>query len=256
MYATLNPADLVVLVTGATAGFGEAIARRFVEIGARVIATGRRADRLDALAAELGPRCHIATLDVTDEAAVNALPGALPAEFAEVDVLVNNAGLALGLEPAWRAQMSDWQQMIATNINGLLYCTRAFLPGMVARRRGHVINMSSVAANWPYPGANVYGGTKAFVTQLSHNLRADLHGTAVRVTDIEPGLAHTEFSLVRFKGDAERAAKPYAGTRPLTAADIAETVLWSATLPHHVNINRIEVMSTDQSFGPFPIHRG
>lgn len=255
MYPTLDATSLVALITGATSGFGAAVARRFVDAGARVIITGRRADRLSALADELGERALPRALDVTVRAAVDALVGGLPAEFAAVDVLVNNAGLALGLEPAWEVDMADWEQMVATNINGLLYCTRAFLPGMVTRRRGHVINMSSVAANWPYPGANVYGATKAFVTQFSLNLRADLHGTQVRVTDIEPGLARTEFSEVRFKGDVEKAAAPYANTRPLVADDIAESVLWAALLPAHVNINRIEIMATDQAFGPFPIHR-
>ncbi|MFN3201544.1 MAG: SDR family oxidoreductase [Bradymonadia bacterium] len=255
MYPSLDASKHVVFVTGATAGFGEATARRFAHAGARVIITGRRADRLEALQAELGERCWAHTLDVTDRDAVDAVAAALPQDFADVSVLVNNAGLALGLEPAWDVDMADWETMVSTNINGLLYCTRALLPAMVARRRGHVINMSSVAANWPYPGANVYGATKAFVTQFSLNLRADLHGTGVRVTDIEPGLAETEFSRVRFKGDDAKAEAPYANTRPLTAEDIAESVFWATCLPEHVNINRIEVMSTDQAFGPFPIHR-
>jgi 3-hydroxy acid dehydrogenase/malonic semialdehyde reductase len=170
-------------------------------------------------------------------------------------VLVNNAGLALGLEPAWQASLEDWETMVDTNIKGLMYCTRKVLPGMVERGRGHVVNLASVAASWPYPGANVYGASKAFVMQLSLNLRADLAGHPIRVTSIEPGLSQTEFSLVRFKGDAAAAAQPYKGVDPLQAEDIAEAVFWATELPAHVNINRIELMATKQSFGPFVIHR-
>jgi 3-hydroxy acid dehydrogenase/malonic semialdehyde reductase len=244
-----------VLVTGASSGFGEAIARRFASEGARVIVSARRADRIEALAKELGERALALPLDVTDREAVEGALGSLPAPFAEVDVLVNNAGLALGLEPAQRASMEHWEQMIATNVRGLLYVTRAVLPGMVARDRGHVVNISSVAASYAYPGANVYGATKAFVTQLSLNLRADLLGHHVRVTDIEPGLAQTEFSLVRFEGDASAAAKPYRGIEPLTADDIAEAVIWAVRQPRHVNVNRIELMATMQAFAGFAFHR-
>ena len=244
------------LVTGATAGFGAAIARRLVRDGHRVIATGRRRDRLDALAGELGGAVLPFTLDVTDSAAVAALPGSLPEGWREVDVLVNNAGLALGLDPAWRASLSDWQTMIATNVTGLVETTRALLPGMVERDAGYVISLGSVAGDYPYPGGHVYGGTKAFVAQFMLNLKADLVGTNVRVTNIEPGLCGgTEFSTVRFGGDAERAAGIYKGTTPLTAEDIAETVGWLVGLPAHVNINRIEMMPTCQSPGPLAIKR-
>ncbi|MBJ6760378.1 SDR family NAD(P)-dependent oxidoreductase [Myxococcaceae bacterium JPH2] len=248
---------MIVLVTGATAGFGLAIVRRFVKDGARVIATGRRTDRLEALRAELGPQVLPVTMDVRDREAVERAVQSLPADFAEVDVLVNNAGLALGLEPAQAARPENWDVMVDTNVKGLLYCTHAVLGGMVARNRGHIVNMGSIASEFPYPGGNVYGGTKAFVRQFSLNLRADLHGTAVRVTDIEPGLVGgTEFSQVRFEGDAARAAAPYANTQPLTPEDIADAVHWVATRPAHVNVNVLSVMPVVQSFGPLPIKRG
>jgi 3-hydroxy acid dehydrogenase/malonic semialdehyde reductase len=244
-----------VFVTGASSGFGAAIARRFAAAGARVVATARRADRLKDLAAELGPQVLPVTLDVRDRAAVAEVTGGLPAEFAQIDVLVNNAGAALGLRPAQDADLDDWEQMIDTNCKGLAYCTRAILPGMVARRRGHVINLGSVAGTYPYPGGNAYGGTKAFVHQFSLNLRSDLHGTGVRVTCIEPGMADTEFSVVRFSGDQARADAVYAGMQPLTADDIAESVYWAATLPPHVNVNIIELMPVAQSFAPFQVAR-
>ncbi len=248
---------MVVFVTGASAGFGAAIARRFAADGARVIIAGRRDERLRQLAAELGPRALPVTLDVRDPAAIDAALSALPADFAEVDVLVNNAGLALGLEPAHQALLADWEQMVDTNIKGLLYMTRALLPGMVARKRGHVINLGSIAGEWPYPGGNVYGATKAFVRQFSLNLRADLLGTQVRVTDVEPGLCGgTEFSSVRFHGDDARAAKVYENTTPLSAEDIADTVHWIATRPAHVNVNTISLMPVDQAFAPLAVHRG
>lgn len=239
------------LVTGATAGFGAAIARRLVADGYRVVATGRRQDRLDALAAELGQSLVLHRLDVTDAAAVAALPGLFP----DIDVLVNNAGLALGLSPAQEAQISDWDRMVATNVIGVIHMTRALLPGMVARDRGHVVNLGSIAATYPYPGGHVYGATKAFVKQFTLNLKADLVGTNVRVTDIEPGLCGgTEFSEIRF-GDAEKAAAVYKGTTPLTAEDIAEAVGWVVGLPAHVNINRIEMMPTCQAASPLAIRR-
>ncbi len=247
--------ELCVLVTGASAGFGEATVRRFAAAGARVVACARREERLRALAAELGGRVHVVPLDVSDRAAVDAAIESLPASHREVDVLVNNAGLALGLEPAHRASLEQWEQMIATNVRGLLYVTRALLPGMVARERGHVVNLSSVAATYPYPGGNVYGATKAFVSQLSLNLRADLIGHRVRVTDIEPGLAQTEFSLVRFDGDELAAEKPYRGIEPLRAEDVAEAVLWAVSQPPHVNVNRIELMPVMQAFAGFAFHR-
>lgn len=248
---------MIVLVTGATAGFGRAIAQRFVREGARVIATGRRAERLAELKAELGEALLPLTLDVRDRAAVEAAVAGLPEAFAAVDVLVNNAGLALGLEPADRAEVDDWDRMIDTNVKGLVYITRALLPGMVARGRGHVVNMGSIAGTYPYPGGNVYGGTKAFVRQFSLNLRADLVGRGVRVTDIEPGLCGgTEFSTVRFHGDADKAAGVYAGVQPLTAEDIAESVFWVTGLPAHVNINTLELMPTCQAAGPLAVVRG
>jgi 3-hydroxy acid dehydrogenase/malonic semialdehyde reductase len=244
-----------VLVTGASSGFGTAITRRFADAGARVVAAARRADRLKELAAELGPRVLPVTLDVRDRAAVADVVDGLPAEFAEIDVLVNNAGLALGLSPAQEADLDYWEQMIDTNCKGLAYCTRAVLPGMVARRRGHVVNLGSVAGSYPYPGGNVYGGSKAFVHQFSLNLRGDLHGTGVRVSCIEPGLAETEFALVRFAGDQGRAAAMYAGMQPLTADDIAESVYWVTTLPPHVNVNTVELMPVAQSFAAHPVAR-
>ena len=245
----------VVFVTGASSGFGAAVARRFAATGARVVAAARRADRLKDLAAELGPRLLPVTLDVRDRAAVSDVVNGLPAEFAEVDVLVNNAGLALGLGPAQTADLDEWDQMIDTNCKGLVYCTRAILPGMVARRRGHVISLGSVAGTYPSPGGNVYGGTKAFVRQFSLNLRSDLHGTGVRVTCVEPGMADTEFSAVRFGGDKTKADAVYAGMQPMTADDIAESIFWAATMPQHVNVNVIELMATAQSFAPFQVAR-
>jgi 3-hydroxy acid dehydrogenase/malonic semialdehyde reductase len=247
---------LTVLVTGATAGFGQAIARRFVRDGHRVIATGRRAERLEALRAELGEAMLPFPLDVTDAAAVRTLPGGLPQGWEAVDVLVNNAGLALGVSPAQQAEIEDWETMVTTNVTGLMRMTHALLPGMVARDRGHIVNISSTAARYPYPGGNVYGASKAFVTQLSANLKADLVGTGVRVTDLEPGLVGgSEFSTVRFGGDAAKAASIYAGTTPLTPEDIAEAVAWVVNLPAHVNINRLEMMPTCQGPGPLAIKR-
>lgn len=247
---------LTALVTGATSGFGHAIAQRLVRDGHRVIAAGRRADRLAALQRDLGQSLLPLTLDVTDAAAVAALPGSLPEGWREVEVLVNNAGLALGLDPAQEADLDQLDRMIATNVTGLVHMTRALLPGMVARNRGHVVNLGSVASSYPYPGGHVYGGTKAFVKQFSLNLKADLVGSFVRVTDVEPGLCGgTEFSTVRFSGDDARAAAVYKGTEPLTADDIAETVSWVVSLPRHVNINRIEMMPTCQAPGPLAIKR-
>jgi 3-hydroxy acid dehydrogenase / malonic semialdehyde reductase len=245
----------VVFVTGASSGFGAAVARRFVTAGALVVATARRLDRLEDLAAELGPHLLPISLDVRDRDAVAGAIDGLPAEFAEVDVLVNNAGAALGLSPAQDADLDDWEQMIDTNCKGLAYCTRVILPGMVTRRRGHVVNLGSVAGTYPYPGGNAYGGTKAFVHQFSLNLRSDLHGTGVRVTCIEPGMADTEFSLVRFSGDQAKADAVYAGMQPLTADDIAESVHWAVTLPAHVNVNTMELMPVTQSFAPFQVAR-
>jgi len=246
---------LTVLVTGATAGFGEAIARRFIKDGHRVIATGRRKDRLDALHAELGDALLPVQLDVTNQAATAALPHSLPEAWREVDILVNNAGLALGTATAQTANVEDWDTMIATNISGVVRMTHALLPGMVARNRGHIVNLASTAGFYPYPGGNVYGASKAFVTHFSLNLKADLIGTGVRVTDIEPGLVGgSEFSNVRF-GDTAKANAVYAGTTPLNPGDIAETVAWVVNLPAHVNINTIEMMPTCQAPGPLVIKR-
>ena len=255
MIAMLDAKDFTVLVTGATAGFGAAVCRRFAAAGARVVATGRRADRLAALKAEIGERCHTLELDVRDAAAVQAAIDGLPAPFAAIDVVVANAGLALGLEPAHQANLADWDGMIATNINGLIYTVRATLPGMVARDRGHVILLGSVAGDYPYPGGNVYGATKAFVKQFALNLRADLLGANVRVTNIEPGMAETEFSLTRFKGDAAKADKVYEGLTPMSADEIAETIFFTCTLPRHFNINRMQMMPVMQAFGPFAVKR-
>jgi 3-hydroxy acid dehydrogenase/malonic semialdehyde reductase len=246
----------IALVTGASAGFGTAIVRRLHADGWKVVAAARRADRLSALAAELGERVLAFPLDVTDRAAVEALPTSLPADFAAVDLLVNNAGLALGLEPAQRANLVDWETMVATNVAGLMRCTRVMLPGMVERGRGHVINIGSVAGGTPYPGGNVYGATKAFVHQFTLNLKADLLGTPVRATSLEPGLVGgSEFSNVRFKGDDARAASVYAGAEALTPEDIAEAVAWVAHLPPRVNINFLEMMPACQAHGPLAIHR-
>jgi 3-hydroxy acid dehydrogenase/malonic semialdehyde reductase len=246
-----------VLITGASSGFGVAAARRFAALGDRVIAAARRTDRLRDLAKELGPDVLLPlTLDVRDRASVEQVTATLPPDFAEVDILVNNAGLALGLEPAQDADVGQWEQMIETNCTGLVYVTRALLPQMVARRRGHVVNLGSIAGTYPYPGGNVYGATKAFVHQFSLNLRSDLHGTGIRVTCVEPGMSGgTEFSDVRFGGDHERAAAVYSGVQPLTADDIAAAIEWATSQPPHVNVNIIELMPTSQSFAPFQVHR-
>lgn len=240
------------LITGATSGFGAACARHFAAGGWRLILAGRRTERLQAMREELGAAVtDILTLDVRDRDAVFSALGDLP----EIDLLLNNAGLALGLEPAWEVEPDDWETMVDTNVKGVMYCTRAVLPGMVERNRGHVINIGSTAGSWPYPGGNVYGATKAFVQQFSRNLRADLLGTRVRVTSIEPGMAESEFSNVRFKGDTGKAGAVYAGTEPLRPEDVAEVVFFAATLPPHVNVNALEMMSIDQSWGPLAVHR-
>lgn len=245
-----------VLITGATAGFGTAIARRYAALGARLVLSGRRADRLQELQAELGVPVYPLVLDVCDRAAVFAAIDALPAPFSEIDVLVNNAGLALGLNPAHETSIEDWEIMVDTNLKGLMAVTRAVLPGMVARDRGHVVNISSTAGTYPYPGSTIYGATKAAVSQFSLNLLSDLIKTKVRVTNIEPGMCGgSEFSVVRFKGDADAAAKVYAGTEPLTPEDVAEAVLWATLQPPHVNINRIEMMPTCQAPAGLAVHR-
>lgn len=244
-----------ILITGATSGFGRAAVERFHGAGWRVIATGRRAERLDALADALGrDRLHTAAFDMRDEAAMRAAIDALPEGFRDIDVLANNAGLALGTAPAQRADLAQWKQMIDTNVTALATLTHALLPTLIARR-GAILNISSIAATYPYTGGNVYGGTKAFVSQFSLGLRSDLHGTGVRVTSIEPGMAETEFTLVRTSGDQGASDTLYQGAEPITPEDIAETMFWIANLPPHLNVNRIEVMPVRQSFAGFQIAR-
>ncbi|SFF74164.1 serine 3-dehydrogenase [Novosphingobium sp. CF614] len=244
-----------VLVTGATSGIGEACARAFAGAGWRVVGTGRRADRLRALVDDLGADCfHPCVFDVRDEAMRDAALDALPEGFAGIDCLVNNAGLALGAAPAQQSNLGDWKTMIETNVTALASLTHKLLPVLIARK-GAVIMLSSVAATYPYVGGNVYGGTKAFVRQFALGLRSDLSGTGVRVTSIEPGMVETEFTLVRNGGDRMAADKLYAGVNPLTGADIAETVLWVASLPPHMNINALEIMPVNQSFAGFQVAR-
>jgi 3-hydroxy acid dehydrogenase / malonic semialdehyde reductase len=245
-----------ILITGATSGFGRACAELFAAKGWQLILTGRRGDRLEQLRQGLAPAMvHSAVFDVRDRDQVERMYQDLPDAFRDIDVLLNNAGLALGLAAAHQSDLEQWETMVDTNIKGLLYMTRRFLPGMVERNSGHVVNIGSVAASWPYPGGNTYGATKAFVQQFSRNLRADVHGTGVRVTNIEPGLAESEFALVRFSGDRDKAAKVYEGTAPLSPADIAEIVLWTVERPAHVNINCVEVMPTCQSWGSMAVVR-
>ena len=245
-----------ILITGATAGIGQAAARRFVGAGWKVIATGRRQDRLDELVAELGAdRVHAAAFDIRDEAAIDAALAALPEGFGDIDVLLNNAGLALGTAAAQDADLDQWRQMIDTNITGLVTITRRLLPRLI-ERKGAILNISSVAATYPYKGGNAYGGTKAFVRQFSLGLRADLHGTGVRVTSIEPGMTETEFTLVRTGGDQGASDALYGGAQPMTGEDIAETLFWVATLPPHLNIIALELMPVSQSFAGFQVARG
>ena len=247
---------MIVFITGASAGFGAEMARTFVKHGHQVVISGRRKDRLDALAAELGDLALPLVMDVTCKVSINEAMSMLPQSWRQVDVLINNAGLALGTQPAHEAPLDDWETMIATNCTGLVTMTRLLLPAMVERGSGLIINIGSIAGHFPYPGGNVYGATKAFVDHFTLNLRADLVGTGVRATNLAPGLCGgTEFSNVRFKGDDAAAAKVYEGTKPLTATDIAEAAYWVATLPAHVNINTIEMMPVCQGFSPFTIKR-
>ena len=245
-----------VLITGATSGFGAAAVKRFVRAGWRVIATGRRAERLQVLVDELGAdNVHAAAFDIRDEAAMDAALAALPPDFRNIDLLVNNAGLAQGTAPAQSALLSDWRTMIDTNVTALVTLTHRLLP-LLVERKGAIINISSVAGVYPYPGGNAYGGSKAFVSHFSLGLRSDLHGTGVRVTTIEPGMAETEFTLVRTHGDQPASDKLYSGANPMTADDIAETILYVASLPPHLNINRLEIMPVTQSVAGFQVHRG
>jgi serine 3-dehydrogenase len=244
-----------VLITGATSGIGEAAAHAFAGAGWRVIATGRRAERLDALVAALGAdRVHPLVFDICDEAARDAALAGLPDAFADIDLLINNAGLALGTKPADQANVDQWKTMIATNVTALVSMTHRLLPGLIARK-GAIINISSVAATYPYTGGNVYGGTKAFVEQFSLGLRSDLHGKGVRVTSIEPGMIETEFTLVRTAGDQAASDTLYSGADPMTGGDLAETLLWIAQMPPHLNINRLEIMPVSQSFAGFQVAR-
>ncbi|MAW28958.1 MAG: NAD(P)-dependent oxidoreductase [Gammaproteobacteria bacterium] len=246
-----------VLVTGASSGFGAAAAERFAREGWQVVIAARRQERLDELKQSMPQPDHIhsVTLDVRDNEAVASAISRLPDSFAGIDILVNNAGLALGMEGADEAVMTDWETMVDTNIKGLMYVTRAVLPGMVERGSGHVVNIGSVAASWPYPGGNAYGGTKAFVQQFSRNLRTDLLGKNIRVTNVEPGMCETEFSVVRFKGDEGKASQVYNGMQPLSGADVAELIYWVTQVPAHVNINQLEVMPVNQTWSPFAVHR-
>ena len=242
------------LITGASSGFGRAAAQKFIDAGWQVIATGRRAERLQALRDALGDALHPAVFDIRDEAAMRAALDALPERFRGIDLLVNNAGLAQGTKPAQDALLSDWKTMIDTNVTALVTLTHALLPTLI-ERKGAIVNVSSTAATYPYAGGNAYGGSKAFVSQFSLGLRADLHGTGVRVTALEPGLAETEFTVIRTHGDQAASDTLYSGANPMTAEDIAGTIFWIATLPPHLNINRIELMPTSQSVAGFQVHR-
>jgi 3-hydroxy acid dehydrogenase/malonic semialdehyde reductase len=246
----------IVLVTGATSGFGKATASMFAKDGYKVIATGRRKERLEELKKELvGCDVYTIALDVRDKKAVFEAIENLPLEYKQIDILVNNAGLALGLENAPEANLEDWEVMIDTNIKGLLYVTKAVLPIMTQRKSGYIFNIGSIAGNWPYQGGNVYGSTKSFVQQFSFNLRNDLRGTNIRVTNIEPGFSKTEFSNVRFKGDDKKADAIYEGMQPLVGEDIANLIFTLSKLPEHVNVNSLEVMPTAQSWAGLHIHK-
>ena len=247
-----------VFITGATSGFGEACARRFAEAGWSLILTGRREDRLQALSAELSKQTavHTLVLDVRDRKAMEAAIAGLPAEFGTIHGLVNNAGLALGADPAPQCDLDDWDTMVDTNIKGLIYSTRLLLPRLIAHGKGAcIVNLGSVAGNYPYPGSHVYGASKAFVGQFSLNLRCDLQGTGVRVTNLEPGLCESEFSLVRFGGDQAKYDATYAGAEPIQPQDIADTIYWIMTQPAHININSLEIMPVSQSWAGFAIER-
>ncbi|MDO5058846.1 MAG: SDR family oxidoreductase [Neisseria sp.] len=247
---------MAVLITGASAGFGAAMCAAFVKAGYKVVGAARRLERLQEMQAELGGNFYPVRMDLTDKASVQTALETLPEGFAEIDCLINNGGLALGLDGADKADFADWETMIQTNVLGLTFLTHQVLPQMVARKSGYIINIGSIAGTYPYPGGNVYGATKAFVRQFSLTLRADLQGTGVRVSNIEPGLCGgTEFSNVRFKGDDERAAKLYENTQYIEPEDIAETALWLYQRPAHMNVNSIEIMPVAQSFGALPVHR-
>ena len=244
----------IALITGATAGFGNSSVKEFIDNGWKVIATGRREERLLALKEQFGEALHTLTFDIQNSIQINEAIDSLPSNFKNIDLLINNAGLALGTAAAQECDLEQWNTMVDTNIRGLMSLTHKVLPTLI-QQRGAVINISSVAASYPYPGGNVYGGTKAFVVQFSLGLRSDLHGTGVRVTCVEPGMSETEFTLVRTKGDQSASDKLYEGANPMTGEDIAKTLYWIATLPPHMNINRVELMPVNQSFSPFQVHR-
>lgn len=244
----------IVLITGATGDFGKAFAQRFAAIGSKMVLHGRDAAKVKALCQQY-PNAHGIVFDMTDKGAMKASIANLPAAFNDIDLLINNAGLALGLDKAQDADPDDWERMIDVDVKALTLMTSLVVKGMVARKEGHIINIGSTAGNYPYMGGNVYGAAKAFVKQFSLNLRADLIGTNIRVTNVEPGQVETQFSTVRFKGDAARAKKVYEGTKSLTADDVAEAVFWAATLPKHMNVNRLEIMPTAQSFAGLCVER-
>jgi NADP-dependent 3-hydroxy acid dehydrogenase YdfG len=247
-----------VFITGATSGFGEACARKFADAGWSLVLTGRREERLNALCAELSKqtKVHGLVVDVRDRAAMESAIAGLPTEFASIRGLINNAGLALGVDPAPKCDLDDWDTMVDTNVKGLMYTTRLLLPRLIAHGRGaSIINLGSIAGNYPYPGSHVYGATKAFVKQFSLNLRCDLIGTGVRVTNLEPGLCESEFSLVRFAGDKERYDATYAGAEAIQPQDIADTIFWLMTTPAHVNVNSLELMPVSQTWAGFAIDR-
>jgi len=247
---------MIILVTGASSGFGQAIAQTLLKKGHQVIITARRQDKLHLIQKEFPKTCYMLAFDLTDEKATLAALDSLPEAWRNIDVLINNAGLALGSELAQNCDLKDWKQMVDTNIGGLLTMTHAILPKMVERDSGQIINLGSIAGDYPYPGGNVYGGTKAFVEQFSRNLQTDLVETQVRVSNIEPGLCGgTEFSNVRFHGDDQKADALYANVKYITAQDIADTVVWIMERPAHVNINRIEIMPTAQASAGLRIYK-
>ena len=247
---------MIVLITGATSGFGMSCAKLFSKKGYKTILIGRRKDRLTKLSKKLGVKRNLPIqLDVRDKKNVFQTIEDLPNDFRKITILINSAGLAWGLEPAHKVDIKKWDTMIDTNCKGLVYMTRAVLPGLIKRNKGHIVNIGSVAGSYPYEGGNVYGGTKAFVKQFSLGLKSDLLGTKVKITNIEPGMADTEFSLVRFSGNKKKANDVYKKMTPLNGKDIAETILWSVNRPSHVNINRIELMPLQQGFNFFAISR-
>ena len=247
---------MIVLITGATSGFGMSCAELFSRKGYKTILIGRRKERLLKLSKKLGVKKNLPIqLDVRNKEEVFQTIEELPNDFKKISILINNAGLAWGLEPAHKVDIKKWETMIDTNCKGLVYITRAVLPGLIKRNKGHIVNIGSVAGSYPYQGGNVYGGTKAFVKQFSLGLKSDLLGTKVKITNIEPGMADTEFSLVRFSGNKKKANDVYKKMTPLNGKDIAETILWSVNRPSHVNINRIEIMPLQQGFNFFAISR-